>query len=37
MIKLPLLFLVTLAICLPTLYLFNLVFGARLSMPSASR
>ncbi|MEV4620862.1 hypothetical protein AB0J74_19400 [Asanoa sp. NPDC049573] len=31
-IKLPLLFLVTLAICLPTLYLFNLVFGARLSM-----
>ena len=31
-VKLPLLFLVTLAICLPTLYLFNLVFGARLSM-----
>ncbi|MEU7904033.1 hypothetical protein [Actinoplanes sp. NPDC049118] len=30
--KLPLLFLVTLAICLPTLYLFNLVFGARLSV-----
>lgn len=30
--KLPLLFLVTLAICLPTLYLFNLVFGARLSI-----
>ncbi|BCJ52745.1 hypothetical protein Asp14428_42200 [Actinoplanes sp. NBRC 14428] len=26
-VKLPLLFLVTLAICLPTLYLFNLVFG----------
>jgi hypothetical protein len=35
MIKLPLLFLVTLAICLPTLYLFNLVFGARLSMTQA--
>ncbi|MDG4832567.1 hypothetical protein O7627_25125 [Solwaraspora sp. WMMD1047] len=32
LIKLPLLFLATLAICLPTLYLFNLVFGARLSM-----
>jgi hypothetical protein len=32
MIKLPLLFLITLAICLPTLYLFNLVFGARLSV-----
>jgi hypothetical protein len=31
-VKLPLLFLVTLAICLPTLYLFNLVFGARLSL-----
>ncbi|MBM0277271.1 hypothetical protein [Micromonospora tarensis] len=31
-LKLPLLFLVTLAICLPTLYLFNLVFGARLSV-----
>ncbi|HLM22032.1 MAG TPA: hypothetical protein VK390_10970 [Propionibacteriaceae bacterium] len=30
--KLPLLFMVTLAICLPTLYLFNLVFGARLSV-----
>ncbi|MGK5680446.1 hypothetical protein [Actinoplanes sp. URMC 104] len=30
--KLPLLFLATLAICLPTLYLFNLVFGARLSI-----
>jgi len=28
-VKLPLLFLITLAICLPTLYLFNLVFGAR--------
>jgi len=27
MVKLPLLFLATLAICLPTLYLFNLVFG----------
>ncbi|GIF73513.1 hypothetical protein [Asanoa siamensis] len=34
-IKLPLLFLVTLAICLPTLYLFNLVFGARLSVKQA--
>ena len=31
-VKLPLLFMVTLAICLPTLYLFNLVFGARLSV-----
>ncbi|MEV6487380.1 hypothetical protein AB0M20_01890 [Actinoplanes sp. NPDC051633] len=31
-VKLPLLFLVTLAVCLPTLYLFNLVFGARLSV-----
>lgn len=31
-LKLPLLFLVTLAVCLPTLYLFNLVFGARLSV-----
>jgi hypothetical protein len=31
-VKLPLLFLVTLAICLPALYLFNLVFGARLSI-----
>jgi hypothetical protein len=34
-IKLPLLFLVTLAICLPTLYLFNLVFGARLRVKQA--
>jgi hypothetical protein len=34
-IKLPLLFLITLAICLPTLYLFNLVFGARLSVMQA--
>jgi hypothetical protein len=33
--KLPLLFLATLAICLPTLYLFNLVFGARLSVLQA--
>jgi hypothetical protein len=33
--KLPLLFLATLAICLPTLYLFNLVFGARLSVTQA--
>lgn len=31
-IKLPILFLLTLAICLPTLYLFNLLFGARLSV-----
>lgn len=30
-IKLPLLFLLTLAICLPTLYLFNLLYGGRLS------
>ncbi|HEX3196143.1 MAG TPA: hypothetical protein VHR39_01180 [Propionibacteriaceae bacterium] len=35
MVKLPLLFLATLAICLPTLYLFNLVFGARLSVLQA--
>ena len=35
MVKLPLLFLATLSICLPTLYLFNLVFGARLSMMQA--
>jgi hypothetical protein len=35
LVKLPLLFLATLAICLPTLYLFNLVFGARLSMLQA--
>jgi hypothetical protein len=34
-IKLPLLFLATLCICLPTLYLFNLVFGARLSVVQA--
>jgi hypothetical protein len=34
-VKLPLLFLATLAICLPTLYLFNLVFGARLSVLQA--
>ncbi|MEV8511012.1 hypothetical protein [Dactylosporangium sp. NPDC051484] len=33
--KLPLLFLMTLAICLPTLYLFNLVFGARLQVKQA--
>ncbi|WP_018349421.1 proline-rich domain-containing protein [Longispora albida] len=35
MVKLPILFLVTLAICLPTLYLFNLVFGAKLSIGQA--
>lgn len=34
-VKLPLLFLLTLVICLPTLYLFNLVFGARLSIMQA--
>ncbi|MGA8117511.1 MAG: hypothetical protein WCA46_28060, partial [Actinocatenispora sp.] len=34
-VKLPILFFVTLAICLPTLYLFNLVFGARLSVRQA--
>lgn len=34
-VKLPVLFLATLAICLPTLYLFNLVFGARLLMSQA--
>jgi hypothetical protein len=34
-LKLPLLFLMTLAICLPTLYLFNLVFGARLQVRQA--
>src|SRR6266536_6163374 len=34
-VKLPLLFLATLTICLPTLYLLNLVFGARLSMMQA--
>ncbi len=34
-VKLPLLFMITLAICLPTLYLFNLVFGARLSVLQA--
>lgn len=34
-IKLPVLFLLTLAICLPTLYLFNLLFGARLSVRQA--
>lgn len=34
-VKLPMLFLVTLTICLPALYLFNLVFGARLSVRQA--
>ncbi|MEU4427356.1 hypothetical protein AB0F81_42595 [Actinoplanes sp. NPDC024001] len=34
-VKLPLLFLATLVICLPTLYLFNLVFGAKLSVLQA--
>ncbi len=31
-VKLPALFLLTLAICLPALYLFNLVFGSRLRL-----
>jgi hypothetical protein len=31
-VKLPVLFLLTLAICLPALYLFNLVFGSRLRL-----
>jgi hypothetical protein len=35
-IKLPILFVATLAICLPTLYLFNLVLGARLSVWQAA-
>jgi hypothetical protein len=35
-IKLPVLFLLTLLICLPTLYLFNLVLGARLSLLQAT-
>ncbi len=30
--KLPILFLITLVICLPTLYFFNLLFGSRLSL-----
>src|SRR6266508_4305109 len=34
-IKLPVLFLLTLAICLPTLYLFNLLCGGRLSARQA--
>jgi hypothetical protein len=34
-IKLPVLFFLTLVICLPTLYLFNLLFGARLSVRQA--
>jgi hypothetical protein len=34
-IKLPLLFLLTLVICLPTLYLFNLLCGGRLSVRQA--
>jgi hypothetical protein len=34
-VKLPILFLLTLAICLPTLYLFNLVCGGRLSARQA--
>jgi len=34
-IKLPILFLLTLAICLPTLYLFNLLCGGRLSARQA--
>ncbi len=31
-VKLPVLFLITLVICLPTLYFFNLLFGSRLSL-----
>ena len=31
-IKLPVLFLITLVICLPTLYFFNLLFGSRLNL-----
>jgi hypothetical protein len=31
-IKLPILYLITLAICLPTLYFFNLLFGSRLTL-----
>jgi hypothetical protein len=34
-IKLPILFLLTLVICLPTLYFFNLVFGSRLTVRQA--
>lgn len=34
-VKLPILFMLTLAICLPTLYLFNLVFGSRLTVRQA--
>lgn len=34
-VKLPLLFVLTIAICLPSLYLFNLVFGSRLSVRQA--
>ena len=30
-VKLPILFLITLVICLPTLYFFNLFFGSRLT------
>ncbi len=36
-IKLPVLFFLTLAICLPTLYLFNLLFGALLSVAPGAR
>src|SRR5258706_13676680 len=32
-VKLPFLFLVTLAICTPSLYFFNLFFGSRQTMP----
>ncbi len=31
-VKLPILFLITLLICLPTLYFFNLLFGSRLTL-----
>jgi len=32
-VKLPVLFLITLVICLPTLYFFNLLFGSKLTLP----
>ena len=32
MVKLPLLFLLTLLICLPTLYFFNLLYGSQLTV-----
>lgn len=35
MIKLPMLFLVTLGICTPSLYFFNLLFGSRQTLPQS--